>query len=458
MHRRHLMHGSLRFIWKQLSCQACHIPYRAVKSALVQASDVYNPAPRITPPPKHIWTFYDQEMNFWNHYGELDLFTAMDQPTDVTRPTLFRYKGKIYPGNRVYSSWVGFEEEGKNGLNQLFMRDFFQMWMQHKADPAKNYSELALIKDDNNDGIMEVNRSEEIDALLTAVKNFLGNTGFPLGGKRLVWVSDSRAYYSSKESRELPREEYEATAYASVYKFSHDIAPAKAALGSGGCTDCHSSGSPFFESNVLKEIFSQQDGKPKWMPNYEILGIAGSWVKLGTFREASLKPFLYILAGLLIILVVVSTLQQLAVKNGVLSTQKAKLLAWVILAGVIVFWLIAAFSPGLLEYMTLSRFSLDANHFWIAAIIFLISIATMLLKKFDGNTSGVEMVIRKVGWLFVAAGAVSGLLVLLKIGGLSMVTRLAYTGFDLSLVFMALTSVVLLFLRMTYIKGERQNG
>ncbi len=167
--------------------------------------------------------------------------------------------------------------------------------MQHQADPAKNYPELSLIKDDNNDGIIEVNRPEEIDALLISVKNYLTNTGFPLDGKRLVWVSDNKAFYSSKESHDLPREEHEATAYASVYKFSHDIAPAKAALGSGGCTDCHRDGSPFFEGKVLKEIFSAQDGKPRWAPNYEILGIAGPWIKLGTFREASVKPVLYIL-------------------------------------------------------------------------------------------------------------------------------------------------------------------
>ena len=68
------------------------------------------------------------------------------------------------------------------------MKDFFQMWMQHQADPAKSYPELSLIKDDNNDGIIEINRPEEIDALLTSVKNYLGNTGFPLDGKRLVWV------------------------------------------------------------------------------------------------------------------------------------------------------------------------------------------------------------------------------------------------------------------------------
>jgi hypothetical protein len=439
---------------EKLSCQACHIPSRAVKSALVQASDVYNPAPRITPPPKHIWTFYDQEMKFWNHYGELDLFSAMDQPTDVTRPILFRYKGKIYPGNRVHSSWVGFEENGKKGLNQLFMKDFFQMWMQHQADPTKNYPELSLIKDDNNDGIIEVNRPEEIDALLTSVRNYLSNTGFPLDGKRLVWASGSRAYYSSKESREISHEEYEATAYASVYKFSHDIAPAKAALGAGGCTDCHRSGSPFFEGKVLKEIFTLQNGKPKWMPNYEILGIAGPWIKLGAFREALVKPFLYILVGLLIILAVVSILQQLAVKNGVLSPQKAKLLAWVILATAVIFWLIADLSPGLLEYMTLSRFSLDANHFWIAVIIFLISIAIMLSQKASDKISGLESIIRKLGWLFMIPGALSGMLILLKIGGLSIITRLAYTGFDLSLVFMALTSIVALLLRITIVKEK----
>jgi len=447
------------FHMDKLSCQACHIPSRAVKSALVQASDVYNPAPRITPPPKHIWTFYDQEMKFWNHYGELDLFSAMDQPTDVTRPILFRYKGKIYPGNRVHSSWVGFEENGKNGLNQLFMKDFFQMWMQHQADPTKNYPELSLIKDDNNDGIIEVNRPEEIDALLRSVKNYLSDTGFALDRKRLVWVSGSLAYYSSKESREISHEGYEATAYASVYKFSHDIAPAKAALGAGGCTDCHRSDSPFFEGKVLKEIFTSQDGKPKWMPNYEILGIASPWIKLGSFREELVKPLLYILAGLLIILAIVSILQQVAVKNGVFSPQKAKLLSWVILAAVIAFWLIAALSSGLLEYMTLSRFSLDTNHFWIAVIIFLISIAIMLSQKSGEKTSGMEIATRKIGWLSIIAGAFSGVLILLKIGGLSIVTRLAYTGFDLSLVLMALVSFISLLWRIVIIKGEsRENG
>jgi len=259
----------------KIACQTCHIPARAVKSALVQASDVYNPAPRIAPPPKRIWTFYDQDMAFWNHYGELELFTVKDEPTNVTRPTLVRYKGKIYPANRVHSAWIGFEEEGRPGLNQLFMKDFFQMWTQHRADPKNKYPELASITDDNRDGVIEVNRPEEIDALLAATRAHLVATGFPLEKRRLVWVSDSRAYSSSTESRELPRERHEATAYASVYKFSHDVAPARAALGSGGCKDCHSRDGAFFFGPVLERPFDS-GGKPVWITQSAVLGYDGS--------------------------------------------------------------------------------------------------------------------------------------------------------------------------------------
>jgi hypothetical protein len=43
---------------------------------------------------------------------------------------------------------------------------------------------------------------------------------------------------------------------------------------------------------------------------------------------------------------------------------------------------------------------------------------------------------------FIIAGAFSGMVILLKIGGVGFLTRVAYTGFDLSLVLMALISVI----------------
>ena len=75
---------------QKIACQTCHIPWRYVKSAQVQVSDVFNSGPKIDPPAKHIWTFYDAQMKYWNHYGELNMFTNKNQPTDPYRPVLGR--------------------------------------------------------------------------------------------------------------------------------------------------------------------------------------------------------------------------------------------------------------------------------------------------------------------------------------------------------------------------------
>lgn len=431
-----------------IACQTCHIPSRAVKSALVQASDVYNPAPRITPPPKHIWTFYDQDRAFWNHYGELELFTGKDEPTNITRPTLIRYKGKLYPANRVHSAWVGFEEQGKSGLNQVFMKDFFQMWTQHRADPKNKYPDLAKLADDNKDGVLEVNRPEEIDALLNATKQYLTATNFPMDGRRLVWVSDSKAFYSSKEMKALPREEYEATAYASVYKFSHDIAAGKAALGSGGCTDCHRAGSPFFQGAVLDVAFNNQNAQPKWIANHEILAISSFWVRLGALRESWLKPIVHGLGAVAMLLFAGLGLRRLlavrfavrpAVAQGISASASGLGLGG--LLGL-------ALSPDWLSYVVVRRFTLDANHSWISLFCMTIAAAIALLPM--PATGWSRRVIRvgvRMVWLGLIVAALSGLLMFAKLQALTGVTRLAYTGLEVGLITSLLAATVVLLVR-----------
>ncbi len=417
---------------EKLSCQACHIPNRAVKSALVQASDVYNAAPRISPPGKHIWTFYDQEMKFWNHYGELDLFSAHDKPTNVTQPTLARYKGKIYPVNRVHSTFVGYENSGQPGLHQLFMKDFFMMWKEHRGDPANKYPQLAQISDDNGDGAPEVNRPQEIDALLAACKDELAATKFPLEGKRLVWVGDSRAYYSSTESRQLPHEEHEATAYASVYKFSHDIAPARAALGAGGCTDCHSSPSPFFDRPVLAQAFQASDGQPHWVPNHQILGLGTGWIWAGAVREQTLKPLMYLLLAVLAVVWLVAGLRDAAVRNGALSPHQARLGAWALVIVAVIGGLLAARTPDVLGYMLASRFTLVAKLFWVAAAVFTAAIVTNLQQP-QRETHTLRLAVTRLTWLVLVLTGLCGGLMLVQLKTLPALTRLAYTSFDVGL-------------------------
>lgn len=436
---------------EKLSCQACHIPNRAVKSALVQASDVYNAAPRISPPGKHIWTFYDQEMNFWNHYGELDLFSAHDKPTNVTQPTLARYRGKIYPVNRVHSAFVGYEEAGQPGLHQLFMKDFFAMWKEHRTDPAGKYPQLAEIQDDNGDGAPEVNRPAEIDALLAATRDHLIATKFPLEGKRLVWVGDGRAYYSSTEYRDLPHEEHEATAYASVYKFSHDIAPARAALGAGGCTDCHSSPSTFFDRPVLAQAFRPSDGQPHWVPNHEILGLGSAWIWAGAVREETLKPLMYFLLAVLAVLWLVAGLRDAAVRSEAFSAVQARLGAWAILVIAALGGVLAARQPDLLSYMLASRFALDARHFWVAAAILIAAVITTL--QLPRAAHGARRLGRRLLWGVVVATALFGGVMLLQVQALPTLTRLAYTGFDAGLVLALILTIVMHLARLAETKA-----
>jgi formate dehydrogenase gamma subunit len=285
---------------EKLSCQACHIPWRAVKSGQVQMSDVFNTGPFISPPPKRIWTYYDPFLKYWNFFGELDRFTVHDQPTDPYRPILVRYKGKIFPVNRAHSAWPGLIEEGKPGLNQVFMKDVFLMWQKHRQDPSL-YPELAKIRDDNGDGVPEVNRPEEIDAFIKSVKAYLTDTGFDLAGKTVVWVMDDRAYTSGAAWQPLPKYDFEASPYASVYKYSHDVAPAKAALGAKGCTDCHSSGAPSFNAAIVKYPFGD-DGQAVYIPQFQLLGSGRLGVWLSAWRESWLKPLSKWLFGFVLLL------------------------------------------------------------------------------------------------------------------------------------------------------------
>lgn len=308
------------------------------------------------------------------------------------------------------------------------------MWMQHRADPKNKYPELAKITDDNKDGVIEANRAEEIDALISASNAHLAATGFPMNNRKLVWVSDNKAYYSSKEHRDLAHEEYEATAYASAYKFSHDISPAQAALGSGGCTDCHKSGAPFFQGALLKTTFSGDDARPIWGANYEILGISAFQVRLGSFREALLKPFIYWLGAIVLILLAALGLNLLLAVHFSVQPKIASLISGfvAVLCVLALGWL--AWLPGWLEYVTIRRFTLDANHLWVSLICMALAAATALmpLKGFARRPSALRL-LAKIILFWLAVTAFFGLIMLIKSGIWAGLTRFAYTGFEIGL-------------------------
>jgi formate dehydrogenase subunit gamma len=267
----------------------------------VQASDAFNPDALIPPGGKQLWTFYGVDGTYRNHYGVLHMMGYDDKPTERFRPVLIRYKGKIYPGNRVHTSWPAIETAGQAGLMQPRMSDIHKMWKSHSADSTQHPA-LAVIVDDNGDGIVEVNRPEEIDSLIAAITRHLRATGYPLDGKRVVWVMNNRVYRSGMEFSELDAEPWEASPYGNVHKYNHDVQPARAALGTNGCSDCHSSGASFFSAAVLAQPFDSLTAHPVWRPNNEILGISSLSVGLGSVRESMIKPAALWALGTLVLL------------------------------------------------------------------------------------------------------------------------------------------------------------
>jgi hypothetical protein len=405
-----------------IACQTCHIPQRTVKPAQVQAGDVFNPGTKI--PSKHLWTFYGPDMLYYNHYGNMGMMGFNDKPTDPFPPLLARYKGKIYPVNRVHSAWPAIEIEGKPGLMQPKMGDIYQMWTTHFKDPAK-YPELSKITDDNNDSVIEVNRAEEINALINAVTNMLRGINYPMEGKRVVWAMDDRVYYSGKEYRTISKEEWEASAYGNVHKYNHDVYPAKTALGVNGCTDCHSTDSRFF-AKVIQYPFDEQ-GSAVIMSQPRLLALNSGLLTIGAIREAFFKPIQYILL-LMVCCVFIGWAYRILVENREEMLPPLFTKKWlpiIISIGAFIGFLIILAQPQLRQYTLPTQIWLDSNHFLISALIL---IATFIFA--------VQQHRKIFQWLFVfiIVAVVAGVLMLLKLPFIGFLTRLSYSIFDVAIV------------------------
>lgn len=421
----------------KLACQTCHIPEREVKSALVQVSDIYNPGTKITPPAKYVWTFYDQNMNYWNHYGELAMFTAKDQPSDPFIPQYAKYKDQIFPVNAVHSAWPGIYKEGEKGLNQPKQKDIYNMWIAHRKDKSK-YPELSKITDNNSDTIPEVNTTEEINAFINSVTAYLTDLGYDLTGKKVVWVNDDRMYMNGKDYKILEKETWESSPYASVYKYSHDVFPAKAGLGINGCTDCHSFKSDIFYGQVVKYPFGD-DGNPVMEPQYKKLDMSGFMVGLSAFREQIVKSFEYPAIIFLLLTILLSVACYINQKqNFFLVSSKHLLIVYgLLIAGIALVYL----KPDVNSYVLPDRLTLDANHF-IVTILALIAGAFTWIRMKKENLSG--SLLSKLQALFIILSVISGLLMMIKFDMIYLLVRVAYTIFDLSVVLSVLISIIYL--------------
>jgi len=429
---------------ERLACQVCHVPERTVKAALVQAGDVFNPGTKIPTKGKHLWTFYGPDGAYWNHYGDLVMSGYDDKPTFRFRPRLARYKGKIYPVNRVHSAWPAIEIEGAPGLAQPRMGDIYAMWAAHRKDPAQ-YPELADITDDNGDGAAEVNRPAEIDALVASVTAMLKRIDYPMDGKRVVWVMDDRVYASAEAYRVLEKHEWEASPYGNTHTYNHDVYPAKAALGVKGCTECHRPGADVFFAPVVLHRFDER-GEPVTRPQYEILGMSRAQVLAGAWREAYGKPVLYALLAAALLIGTAVVLRRMVAGTGEAPRSWWRGALPILAAGGLAATVGAmALDPETRAYALPARAWLDGNHFLAAIVVVVMGVAVLAIRRL--GLSGVLLVLG----LLTAGGA--GALMLLDWPALEALNRAAYTAFDAGLIVTLLGAILGL---LSLALGQRQ--
>ena len=240
---------------RRMACESCHIPK-------VQRAT---------------------SMGFESTTGELIFVTKPFGAKQAGEPATWgpdyerREGGIIHAFNSFLMVWWGnLEEDGI--LYPLFLREQAAGWKLFRA----------AVTDDNKDGNPEVNREEEIVAGLKAYANSLrGNKRF----RRIhpVYVSPDGAFHLDEEGR-LARLDYDINGLAKIhFPISHNVAPARLALGTHECIECHATDAHFFNGPRYVSLYGP-DGQPVSEPMGVGIGAGSFAFTLSSLHLEILRP------------------------------------------------------------------------------------------------------------------------------------------------------------------------
>jgi len=181
------------------------------------------------------------------------------------RPAYFRLDdGKLYAGNALLPVWWG--NRTARVIHPLLLRE-----TRHAYEKVKH-----VIADDSGDGKVEANKESQIKAMLAALRDSLQGGRF----KQLtpVYVK-GHTVYELKQGLLTAAPHRQASPLR--WTFSHNVSPARKALGAGGCTDCHGPDSTFFTGPVVTDPYGEH-GQRVTLPMWRYLGLEPEAIKGST--------------------------------------------------------------------------------------------------------------------------------------------------------------------------------
>jgi len=124
------------------------------------------------------------------------------------------------------------------------------------------------LRDDNRDGVPEVNSLDEIKAFLKALKE-KDKFGNPVATYPVLMKGGFLYQLGKKgEVEKIKHNQAEVLDFS----LSHNVMSGPNVLGARGCKECHSKKSSFFLRKVLIDPYDEK-GKPVYIENWERLGI-----------------------------------------------------------------------------------------------------------------------------------------------------------------------------------------
>ena len=227
---------------KRIACETCHIPFQTASADLVY--DLASTGSRVT---------YDTSKFLSG--DALDPKKPVPGPfPSAWVPQVRDFKGRIVPVKSLIVMYWGDLDEKTNVVRPLFLWKIRGI----KKPP---------LKDDDGDGIPEINSLDEIKTFLLALK---GNDRFgaPIA-KHPVLMKGGFLYHLDKKG-EIEKIKHE-QADPIDFSLSHNVAAGSNVIGARGCKDCHSKNSPFFLRKMLIDPYDEK-GKPSYLEVWERLG------------------------------------------------------------------------------------------------------------------------------------------------------------------------------------------
>jgi len=265
---------------EKIGCTACHIPYVSANAG----------------------STFDVTSGMMVNYGKLKdeadmTFEKIDKSKIMPIPAynkwvphlVYSHKtNKLEPVN-PFPSGIIYTNRDTDGINKpLFLREIKKAYAKVRDRITKQPYRKGPFK-----GKPKLYKEVEIKFFLLALKKSLA------GNRRFKKIDPcmhifGNLYCLDNNEKLLKKKDGTWVGKSEAFNINHNVAPAQAALGSGGCLDCHGWDGNVFRQLVMVKLWNEE-GKPEFVRNGQLIGCSPATFWLSAIYQTVITPYVSVL-------------------------------------------------------------------------------------------------------------------------------------------------------------------